>query len=56
MIECIDGCQCFSELKRSDIESGWRFFSGTEDQADFDDLQNSIAYNLDTIASYISGA
>jgi hypothetical protein len=33
-------------------DSGWRFFSGTEDQAYVEDAQNSMIYKVNTIANY----
>lgn len=35
-----------------DFDSGWRFFSGTETQEYIDDLENSGAYEVNTIANY----
>ncbi len=34
------------------MDSGWRFFSGTEDQAYVDDIKNTSVYNVNTIANY----
>jgi len=38
----------------SDFEkdSGWRFFSGTEDQEYVDDPKNIMIYDINTIANY----
>jgi hypothetical protein len=36
----------------SELDSGWRFFSGTEDQAYIDNLENSTVYDVNTIANY----
>lgn len=33
-------------------DSGWRFFSGTEDQDYVDDSNNSEVYDVNTIANY----
>lgn len=33
-------------------DSGWRFFSGTEDQDYVDDPENSMLYDVNTIANY----
>lgn len=33
-------------------DSGWRFFSGTEDQKYVDDPNNLMIYNVNTIANY----
>jgi len=40
--------------EESDIDSdcGWRFFSGTEDQFYVDDPNNSMFYDVNTIANY----
>jgi hypothetical protein len=35
-----------------DKDSGWRFFSGTEDQDYVDDPNNIMIYNVNTIANY----
>ncbi len=35
-----------------DNDSGWRFFSGTEDQHYVDDPANMAIYELNTIANY----
>lgn len=34
------------------LDSGWRFFSGTESQEYVDDPDNSAIYNVNTIANY----
>jgi hypothetical protein len=34
------------------LDSGWRFFSGTENQDYVDDANNSAIYNVNTIANY----
>jgi hypothetical protein len=36
----------------NDIDSGWQFFSGTEDQEYVDDPENSAIYDVNTIANY----
>lgn len=33
-------------------DSGWRFFSGTEDQEYVDDPNKTMIYNVNTIANY----
>ncbi len=33
-------------------DSGWRFFSGTEDQEYVDNPNNTMIYNVNTIANY----
>jgi hypothetical protein len=35
----------------NDIDSGWQFFSGTEDQDYVDDPNNSAIYDVNTIAN-----
>lgn len=35
-----------------DVDSGWQFFSGTEDQDYVDDSNNSGIYDVNTIANY----
>lgn len=37
------------------MDSGWRFFSGTEDQDYINDLNNTMIYNVNTIANYDKG-
>ncbi|MBL7723403.1 MAG: DUF2185 domain-containing protein [Chitinophagaceae bacterium] len=36
----------------NEIDSGWQFFSGTEDQDYIDDTSNSAVYDVNTIANY----
>ena len=36
----------------NDLDSGWQFFSGTEDQEYIDDSNNSDIYDVNTIANY----
>ncbi len=35
-----------------DIDSGWQFFSGTEDQEYVDNAENLAIYDVNTIANY----
>jgi hypothetical protein len=35
-----------------DIDSGWQFFSGTEDQEYIDNTENAAIYDVNTIANY----
>lgn len=35
-----------------DMDSGWQFFSGTEDQEYIDNPENSAIYDVNTIANY----
>ncbi|MFC0775755.1 DUF2185 domain-containing protein [Terrimonas alba] len=36
----------------NEVDSGWRFFSGTEDQDYVDNPENSSFYKVNTIANY----
>lgn len=36
----------------NDIDSGWQFFSGTEDQDYIDNPDNSAIFDVNTIANY----
>ena len=45
----------YREEPEEDIDSGWRFFSGTEDQDYVDDPDNSAVYDLETIMDIDSG-
>ena len=40
------------EEPSNEIDSGWQFFSGTEDQDYVDDPNNSAIYDVNTIANY----
>ena len=40
------------EESNNDLDSGWQFFSGTEDQDYIDDPNNSAIYDVNTIANY----
>ncbi len=40
------------EEPMNEIDSGWQFFSGTEDQDYVDNPENSAIYDLNTIANY----
>jgi hypothetical protein len=42
----------YREEPANKADSGWCFFSGTEDQAYIDDVDNTAAYNVNTIANY----
>ena len=42
----------YRETPSFDSDSGWRFFSGTEDQEYVDNPNNSAFYNINTIANY----
>jgi len=42
----------YRETPLFDIDSGWRFFSGTESQEYVDDAGNSAIYDVNTIANY----
>ncbi|HEV8285884.1 MAG TPA: DUF2185 domain-containing protein [Chitinophagaceae bacterium] len=42
----------FRDEPNNDLDSGWQFFSGTEDQDYIDDPNNSAIYDVNTIANY----
>ena len=42
----------YREKAENDIDSGWRFFSGLEDQDYVDNPDNLAVYNINTIANY----
>jgi len=42
----------YREEAEEQMDSGWRFFSGTEDQEYIDDPKNTMIYNVNTIAKY----
>lgn len=42
----------YREEPEFDVDNGWRFFSGTEDQEYVDNPDNSSIYNTNTIANY----
>jgi hypothetical protein len=42
----------YREESEEEMDSGWRFFSGTEDQEYVDDSNNTMIYNVNTIANY----
>jgi hypothetical protein len=42
----------YREAPFDKADSGWRFFSGTEDQDYIDNADNSTIYNVNTIANY----
>ena len=44
----------YREAPDNDIDSGWRFFSGTESQDYADDATNTSLYEVNTIANYDS--
>jgi hypothetical protein len=39
------------EEKEDEFDSGWRFYSGTEDDAYVEDAENIMLYDLNTIAN-----
>jgi hypothetical protein len=50
-----DGMQVgfmYRESKEEEDDSGWRFYSGTEDQDYVDDPDNLMLYDINTIANY----
>ena len=51
----VDGLQVkymYREEPHYKIDSGWRFFSGTEDQNYADNPDNLMIYDVNTIANY----
>lgn len=42
----------YREIPRRPEDSGWRFFSGDEDQAYIDDLNHTGVYSVNTVANY----
>jgi hypothetical protein len=42
----------YREESGYEMDSGWRFFSGTEDQDYVDNAANSAIYDVNTIANY----
>jgi hypothetical protein len=42
----------YREEPDDQFDSGWRFFSGTEDQDYVDDPKNTMVYSINTIANY----
>lgn len=42
----------YRETPHNDLDSGWRFFSGTEDQEYINKLSNSSIYDVNTIANF----
>lgn len=42
----------YREEPFNEIDNGWRFFSGTENEEYMDDPNNSAIYNTNTIANY----
>ena len=42
----------YREQPHNNMDSGWRFFSGTEDQDYINNLDNTSVYQVNTIANY----
>jgi len=42
----------YREAGFNDLDSGWRFFSGTEDQEYINEVSNRGIYDVNTIANY----
>lgn len=42
----------YREHPDDEVDSGWRFFSGTETQEYVDDFENTMLYDVNTIANY----
>jgi len=45
----------YREAPDNEVDSGWRFLSGLEDEAYMDDAGNHAAYDVNTIANYDPG-
>lgn len=51
----VEGCKVgymYRDKPFQEPDSGWRFFSGTETQEYVDDADNSMLYDVNTIANY----
>ena len=51
----VDGCPVrfmYREAPDNDLDSGWRFMSGLENDAYMDDPRNHGVYDVNTIANY----
>jgi hypothetical protein len=51
----VDGCPVgymYRQVPRNDLDSGWRFLAGDEDEAYMADLGNHSVYEVNTIANY----
>ena len=51
----VDGCEIgymYCEVTDRPHDTGWRFFSGDEDQAYIDDLSHTHVYAVNTMANY----
>jgi hypothetical protein len=42
----------YRETPVDDIDTGWRYYSGTEDQAYVDNIENLMLYDVNVIANY----
>ena len=42
----------YREIPETSMDSGWRFFSGTEKQEEIDNPENIGIYDVNTIANY----
>jgi hypothetical protein len=51
-VERMKVCYLYREEPDEQMDNGWRFFSGTEDQEYVDDPNNTMIYNVNTIANY----
>lgn len=51
-VEGLDVGYMYREEVNDEKDSGWRFFSGTEDQEYVDNSENTMMYNVNTIANY----
>ncbi len=53
----VDGCKVgymYRENPSNDMDSGWRFFEGTEEEDYINNLNNTGVYKLNTICNYDS--
>lgn len=42
----------YREETNEELDSGWRFFSGTESEEYIEDINNTMIYDVNTIANY----
>jgi len=42
----------YRERPEDNMDSGWRFFSGTEDEDYVDDISNAMMFDVNVIANY----
>lgn len=54
----VDGARVgymYREAPDNDLDTGWRFFAGDEDERYIDNLSNSAVYRVETIINYDPG-